>query len=109
MIPVESGAQDSRCGCPHLDTASTAKLGHCGDPGDLDMKFSAHLLKRLGDGRIGIFSQKYTFRTFSLEGFFELFGPDNDLAAVHSGFSPALGYFTYFFLIHTKTYYTQFF
>jgi len=73
------------------------------------MKFGAQFRKGICDRRIGVFRQKYPLHASGPEGFPQLFGTHHDLWFSASLFSPALGYSTFFFLIHTKTYYTQFF
>ena len=69
----------------------------------------AKLLKGNGDVRIGIFSQADIPGAAIDERFFQLLGTNNDLGTAEFRQIPALGYFTFFFSIHTKTYYTPFF
>lgn len=100
--------QDSSCRCPHLDAASLTEFGHGADPSDLYVMFAAQICQWLCHGRIGVFRQKYLLSAPGYHSFFQLFGTNHQISRGGTLPCAILRYFTIFFLIHTKTYYTHF-
>ena len=92
-----------------LYAASLTQLGHGLHPGDLHPMLQAELLDGSGNLRVGISGQKNLLSPSVAQGFSQLFGAHNDFMPADIRKFPALGDFTVFFSIHTKTYYTQIF
>ena len=101
---------DLRC-CSRTDlyAASMTQLGHGLHPGDLHLMLQAELLDGSGNLRVGIAGQENLLSPSVAQGFSQLLGTHNDLMIADIRKFPALGDFTVFFSIHTKTYYTQIF
>ena len=101
---------DLRCCCrTALYAASLTQLGHGLHPGDLHPMLQAELLDGSGNLRVGISGQKNLLSPSVAQGFSQLFGAHNDLMPADIRKFPALGDFTVFFSIHTRSYYTQIF
>jgi hypothetical protein len=97
------------CRGTHLDAAERSQLCHAGDPAAGNLEDFAFFFEGLSDGRIGIFCQADKLGVALFQGFSELFCPDYHLIFLQFRQIPALGDHTFFFLIHTDDYYTQFF
>ena len=71
------------------------------------MVIPAQSFKGFRYGRIGIFCQPDTFCTAVFKGFSQLFCTNYKPLSLQIQVNAALLYFTIFFSIHTKTYYTR--
>ena len=71
------------------------------------MMLPAQFLKRFRHGRIGVFRKENIPHAVCPHSFFQLFGSHDQIHFAQVGQTPALGYSTIFFHIHTNLYYTQ--
>ena len=109
MNPVESGLDDSRRRCAHLNSAGAAQIRHGANPGNLDIVSLAKGLQGAGKAGIGIFCQKNTPGTAGADCLAQLLAAHDQLSAAEIGQFAAVRYSTIVFPIHTDTYYTQYF
>ena len=68
------------CRCAHINAAGAAQILHTADPDIGGLIQLAEALERLRDRRICVGSQKNLLNTALIQGFFQLFCADDELA-----------------------------
>jgi hypothetical protein len=100
---------DCGSGRADLDSASIAQFSHAGNPDAGNTARFALLSQGFGNPRVCILRQADTLNCAFFHGFSQLFCPYDNLIFVDFLQNPAFREFTFFFSVHTDTYYTHYF